>query len=112
MIMIAWKEDFMITKTEQEVVVIIEPTVESKRSARRQQSDINVSRQERAGSAIVGALLIWLGIKRRSLGGILFAAAGAALVNRGVTGRCQLYKKLDMNTAARPKSRSENEIRG
>ncbi|MBZ0234660.1 MAG: SRPBCC family protein [Deltaproteobacteria bacterium] len=49
---------------------------------------INVPRIERLISIGAGTLALALGVRARSLPGILLAAAGGALVARGVTGRC------------------------
>lgn len=62
-------------------------------------SQMNVGTLERVGSIIGGAVLTGLGLRRHSLFGMLVAGAGMALAARGVTGRCGLYKKMDVNTA-------------
>jgi uncharacterized membrane protein len=59
------------------------------------QSHINVGSKERWASAIAGGLLLGAGIRKRSL---LLTAAGGALVNRGVSGRCALYRLLGVGT--------------
>jgi uncharacterized membrane protein len=53
---------------------------------------VNVPNGERIISIAVGAVLAILGVRRKSLGGTLLAALGSALVVRGVTGRCGLYR--------------------
>lgn len=63
------------------------------------QSTRNVGDQERAVSAAVGGVLMAWGLRRRSLGGLLLAAAGAELIYRGVSGHCHVYDWLGKNTA-------------
>ena len=60
---------------------------------------INVGQGERAISIAGGALLVLLGISRRSLPGVLIAGAGAALIGRGATGHCPAYAALGYDTA-------------
>jgi uncharacterized membrane protein len=61
--------------------------------------DTNVGTLERWGSVIGGAALAAYGMKRRSLGGTALAILGAGLLSRGMTGYCQLYRGLGINTA-------------
>jgi uncharacterized membrane protein len=58
----------------------------------------NVPSNERIGSIAAGAALIGLAIWKRSLGTMLLAAGGAALIHRGVTGHCHIYEKLGINS--------------
>ena len=60
---------------------------------------INVSQTERLVSLIGGGALALWGLRQRSLGGLALAAAGGALVYRGLTGHCELYHSLGVNTA-------------
>lgn len=60
---------------------------------------VNVGAVERALSAYVGGSLVTWGLSRRSLPGLLVAAAGGALIYRGATGHCRLYDALGMSTA-------------
>lgn len=63
--------------------------------------EVNVGPSERVVSGLLGgALLVW-GVQARSLAGALGAIAGGALVHRGVTGHCQGYAGLHINTARR-----------
>jgi len=62
-------------------------------------SDHNVGQPERVVSALGGALLALWGIERRTLPGALAALVGGALVQRGVTGHCQVYGALGVSTA-------------
>jgi len=71
-----------------------DPTLKSIRT----KLDINVPSAERTGSLAIGAALVGFGLTRRSLGGALLALGGAALLGRGFTGHCMLYKKLGINS--------------
>ena len=59
----------------------------------------NVGNAERSISAALGAALLINGIVRPSLWHTLLAFAGAALVQRGLTGQCTLYRSLGIDTA-------------
>ena len=59
----------------------------------------NVGQAERWACAIGGGALALYGVTRGSLGGIALALVGAALVQRGVTGHCNLYEAMNINTA-------------
>lgn len=61
--------------------------------------DVNVTQPERIGSVAAGAGLVLYGASQRSLGGILLALVGGALLHRGVTGRCSVYEKLGVNSS-------------
>lgn len=52
----------------------------------------NVPRGERIASVTIGGALAMFGIGRRTLPGVLLAAAGGALIVRGLTGRCPMYR--------------------
>jgi uncharacterized membrane protein len=58
----------------------------------------NVGDIERAVSLGAGAALIALGVKQRSLPGLLFAGLGAALAWRGYSGRCPAYSAAGLDT--------------
>jgi uncharacterized membrane protein len=60
---------------------------------------INVGHEERWISAGVGALLAMYGLKRMRLGSILLGAGGVMLLQRAITGHCDLYQMFGMNTA-------------
>src|ERR687890_2363242 len=60
---------------------------------------VNVGQYERWASAVGGGALALYGITRGSLGGIALALVGAALVQRGVTGHCDLYQAMNFSTA-------------
>jgi hypothetical protein len=63
-------------------------------------SSVNVGTAERWLSALAGAGLTMAGLARRSPGGIVLAAAGGALVWRGLGGTCLAYRALGWSTAA------------
>lgn len=50
---------------------------------------------------IGGGTLIAYGLQKRSLAGAGLAAVGGALLYRGITGHCNLYQTLGLNTAAK-----------
>lgn len=60
---------------------------------------VNVSEVERWGSALGGGALAIYGLTRGSLGGIVLGLVGGALVYRGVSGHCDMYRALGINTA-------------
>jgi uncharacterized membrane protein len=68
--------------------------------AGRRGGAVNVGDTERMISAIAGGALALYGLRRGSLGGLLVAAVGAALGYRGITGNCQLYERLGIDSAA------------
>ena len=62
-------------------------------------TDVNIGQTERWVSAIGGGALALFGLTRGSLGGIALGLLGAALVQRGVRGHCELYQAMGYNTA-------------
>ena len=70
--------------------------------ARDESSYTNVSHPERWFSIVSGAALAAYGLTRRSLKGMLLAGAGGALVWRGASGHCTIYKSLGISTAEAP----------
>lgn len=59
----------------------------------------NVADVERQISVAAGSALALFGVTRGNLAGLLLAGLGGALVHRGVTGRCELYNTLGVDTA-------------
>ncbi|HEX8071689.1 MAG TPA: SRPBCC family protein [Pyrinomonadaceae bacterium] len=59
----------------------------------------NVGDIERWASAVGGGALALYGLTRGTFGGAALALFGGALLYRGVTGYCDLYDKLGINTA-------------
>jgi len=60
---------------------------------------LNVNMVERITSAVVGAALVFLGVRRRSLVGRALAATGGALIERAASGRCGVYSALRLSSA-------------
>lgn len=60
----------------------------------------NVAKPERIGSVALGAALITYGVGRRDKAGALAALLGGALVQRGATGNCMVYRALGVSTAS------------
>jgi hypothetical protein len=59
----------------------------------------NVADWERTASGLGGAALLAYGLARRpSLGSIFMAVAGAALLERGLSGHCSLYQAAGLNS--------------
>ena len=65
----------------------------------RHQQSKNVSQPERLESIIGGGSLLAFGLQKRSLPGLGLAALGGALMYRGVTGHCNFYQTLGINSA-------------
>jgi len=59
----------------------------------------NLAQDERWISALGGGLLTLLGARRGGAGGALTALAGAALVQRGLSGHCAVYENFGISTA-------------
>lgn len=62
-------------------------------------SEVNVGETERYGSIIGGTALVAAGLWRRSPAGVLLSILGGAFIFRGVTGHCDAYSRLGLNTA-------------
>ncbi len=75
-----------------------------------QPAAVNISGGEQIGSTLAGAALIFRALLHPSAGRVLGAIGGAALVQRGVTGSCQLYKAMGIDTSlkAPPNDRPNN----
>jgi uncharacterized membrane protein len=61
-------------------------------------SRTNVGEAERVASVMGGAVLALLGLTRGGLTGSAMAIGGGALVYRGVTGHCDAYQALGIDT--------------
>lgn len=59
----------------------------------------NVGSTERALSVLGGGALALSGLKRGGASGLVLGLVGASLVQRGVTGHCQVYGALGISTA-------------
>ncbi len=62
-------------------------------------SKVNVGPNERAVSALGGAVLAGLGVSKGGVLGMTLLALGGALIYRGKSGHCSLYSATGMNTA-------------
>ena len=71
---------------------------------------VNVGQTERWASAIGGGALALYGITRGSLGGIALALVGAALVQRGYLGHCNLYEAIGYNSAGDASLRNSENV--
>jgi uncharacterized membrane protein len=63
-------------------------------------SRINVGETERYSSIFGGTVLVIAGLLRKSTPGILLSILGGAFIYRGITGHCDLYGSLGLNTAS------------
>jgi len=72
--------------------------------------DMNVSGAERWASLLAGTGLTAFGILRRDWTGAALALAGGALVYRGASGNCALYRALGLSTASGPRKDVEREL--
>src|SRR4051812_47705561 len=71
---------------------------------------INVGENKRAVSVAAGAIVALQGLSRGSIPGLLTAAVGGMLVYRGISGHCNMYDKLGIDTAHTGDGMEENEI--
>jgi hypothetical protein len=62
-------------------------------------SGTNIGTAERIGSAALGAVLVGRALLHPSVGRVLLGLGGAALIQRGLSGYCGLYRRLGMSTA-------------
>jgi len=67
----------------------------------RQKKEPNVGQTERIACAIGGLLLAGFGLARRNAATPILTFLGGLLVRRGITGRCEAYKKLGIDTNGR-----------
>jgi len=73
-------------------------------------SQVNVGDAERWASTIGGTLLVAQGLRRGTFGGLALAILGGALVHRGVTGHCNAYKALDIDTSDKHRSDADEHV--
>src|SRR5579875_151047 len=62
-------------------------------------ASINVGTGERIACGMVGAALLANGIRRPSVLNAAAALVGGALLQRGLTGYCPIYRRLEIDTA-------------
>jgi uncharacterized membrane protein len=60
---------------------------------------LNVGENERLASIFGGAALAIFGLTRFNLSGAILGLVGGSLLYRGVTGRCNVYKMMGINTS-------------
>ena len=77
-------------------------------ATREQHPEHNVGEIERYTSLTAGAIVAALGLSRRDVPGIALAALGGALIYRGASGNCPVYKALDISTADDAETQREN----
>ena len=77
-------------------------------ACKNRDKDQNVGQTERVFSGMAGLALIAMGLQRRSLGGLVIAALGGAAIQRGVSGKCAVYKAFNISTAEQPMNRAED----
>jgi uncharacterized membrane protein len=68
------------------------------RQRQQEGHQVNVGDGERVVSVAAGAIIGMLAVSRGSLPGLLGAVVGGALVYRGVTGLCPMYRAMDLDT--------------
>src|SRR5919107_5773194 len=71
---------------------------------------VNVGQTERWISAVGGGALALYGVTRGSLGGIALALVGAALVQRGYSGHCNLYEAMGYSTGGDASLRNSENV--
>jgi uncharacterized membrane protein len=69
-------------------------------------TNVNVSTPERWASALGGGALLAYGATHHSWNRALLMTAGGGLLHRAITGRCQLYKVLGVDTATKEKDKN------
>jgi uncharacterized membrane protein len=73
-------------------------------------SSVNVGQTERWASALGGGALALYGLTRGSLGGVALALVGAALVQRGYSGHCNLYEAMGYSTGGDTSLRNSENV--
>jgi uncharacterized membrane protein len=66
---------------------------------------VNVGEIERLASTVGGAAQAVFGLAKGHLVGLALAGVGGSLVYRGLTGHCQLYETMGIDTARQPHGR-------
>lgn len=61
----------------------------------------NVGETERWASGLLGSMLLLAGLRRGGVLGALVGAAGGVLVRRALTGYCEVYDALDLDSTRR-----------
>ena len=63
-------------------------------------SPVNVGKWERIASLALGGFLAYKAIKNRRWFSLLSGGGGAALISRGVSGVCPIYKRMGVTSSA------------
>ena len=71
---------------------------------------LNVGQVERAISVAAGGVLATVGLRKRGVAGVALALLGAALARRGVTGHCEVYGALGLNTRSSRDVRDRDDV--
>lgn len=69
-----------------------------RRAREDHETDVNVGAAERLVSVLGGGALALYALRRRGVIGTAAAAAGAMLIERGMTGHCRTYDLLNVST--------------
>ncbi len=77
-------------------------TMADPRSAGHEGARTNVGKNERILSVVGGGALAVLALRRKGVPGMVLGAAGAALLERGLTGHCRVYGALGIDRAEGP----------
>lgn len=64
----------------------------------REELSFNITERERTLSTLAGGGLVGFGLTRPSWRGLLCVVLGGALLKRGLTGHCDLYEQLHLDT--------------
>lgn len=67
----------------------------------RQKEEPNVGQNERIACAVGGLLLAGFGLARRNASTPILTFLGGLLIRRAITGQCDAYKKLGIDTNVR-----------
>lgn len=94
----------------EETLTNIGQGIETGGAGERSGSSLNVGQTERWISALGGGALALYGVTRGSLGGIALALVGAALVQRGYSGHCNLYEAMGYNTGGGASLRNSENV--
>ncbi len=63
------------------------------------ENNVNVGNDERLLSKVAGGALLFLGLEQRSFSGLMLAAIGGAMLYRGFSGDCKVYRALGIDTS-------------
>lgn len=68
---------------------------------RRHNKEPNVGQNERIACVVGGLMIAAFGLARRNASTPILTFLGGLLIRRGVTGQCEAYKKLGVDTNVR-----------